>query len=227
MVRVSLRRFAVLTVAMWVLLAACGDSTAPGTLDTVAPTTTAPAASSTVPATPATTSVPMTAPEVSAVTMPVSTSPPASAAPHPRLIETRYGAAGPIATDASSPDGSGCSPGGDVLPDGLWFVAIEAIDEATLTLDLLCRFSGEAAFAHPEYGGGDHLYLNESSRLRTGLVAPDAVVWLLADPGLPGSQIARSPTEAAVAIADRGFAPFVWALVENSLVAELWEPWDS
>ena len=41
--------------------------------------------------------------------------------------------------------GSGCSPPGDVLPDGIWFGFAEAVEGGVITFDLGCYFSEPAA----------------------------------------------------------------------------------
>ena len=88
-------------------------------------------------------------------------------------------------------------------------------------------FANDAAFARPDYVGGDYLYENQSPKLRTGLVAPDAYVWLLSDHAIPDSQIPLTPTEAAPLIEARGFGAWTWIIIEDGLIIEFWEPWDS
>ena len=45
---------------------------------------------------------------------------------------------------SKEPDGSGCSPSGGALPDGVWYGYL-AVDHNRLALDLACRFTNDAA----------------------------------------------------------------------------------
>ncbi len=229
------RRWLVFATSVTLLAGACGDS---DSSDTQAPTslrqnqttqsqvetsqqsveTTVVVESTTT--TVATTVAPTTSEDPGTTEVPVIVEP-------ARLIDDMFGSYGPMSTDGSSPDGSGCSPGSDELPDGLWFVALVDVDEESVDLDLMCRFSGDAAFARDDYLGGDYLYLNDAPKIRTSSFNPEARVWLLANPGFPDSQEALLPGEVAGTIIGREYPPWVWALVENGLVRELWEPWDS
>lgn len=49
------------------------------------------------------------------------------------------------AVAAAIPAGSGCTPSGDVLPNGTWYGFIEGVDvgEAEFTFDLACVFEGD------------------------------------------------------------------------------------
>jgi hypothetical protein len=54
----------------------------------------------------------------------------------------------PVPTDGISANGSGCAPPpGDTLPDGIWFGDLKSVDvgASTVSLDLNCFFSGDAA----------------------------------------------------------------------------------
>lgn len=54
----------------------------------------------------------------------------------------------PVPTDGVSANGSGCAPPpGDTLPDGIWFGNLQSVDvgASTVSLDLNCFFSGDAA----------------------------------------------------------------------------------
>lgn len=71
-----------------------------------------------------------------------------------------------------SPDGSGCSVDGDVLPDGAWYGYL-AVHNHGLALDLACRFTNDAArWAIRTYedrrpdDSDERFVLNESTRLR-------------------------------------------------------------
>jgi hypothetical protein len=54
----------------------------------------------------------------------------------------------PVPTDGVSANGSGCAPpAGETLPDGIWFGNLQSVDvgASTVSLDLNCYFTGEAA----------------------------------------------------------------------------------
>ena len=54
----------------------------------------------------------------------------------------------PVPTDGVSANGTGCAPPpGDTLPDGIWFGNLQSVDvgASTVSLDLNCFFSGDAA----------------------------------------------------------------------------------
>ena len=42
--------------------------------------------------------------------------------------------------------GSGCAPGSDELPDGIWYVEVLEVEEQSLTADLACFYFGEIAW---------------------------------------------------------------------------------
>jgi hypothetical protein len=97
-------------------VAACGSSTDNSASSTSAPTTTTTAA--------------VTSTTTTASAVPTS----------PITIPTK--------NDGVSADGSGCAPPhGDTLPDGIWFGDLKAVDVAgaTVSLDLNCFFTGDAA----------------------------------------------------------------------------------
>ena len=62
----------------------------------------------------------------------------------------------PFAKNATGPDGSGCSPAGDTLGDGLWFGNLVSVDTPrnSIGLDLECFYSGAAANAASAAQGG-------------------------------------------------------------------------
>lgn len=126
-----MRRLRTLAVCVGLLLAACGDDATGTTLPfgtttavvTAAPTSTTPAS------------------EVTTTTAVVTT-----AAPTTTLAPTSTTAASPAAV----PSGSGCTPGGDTLPEGTWFGFVEGVvmtptGGADMTFDLACYFEGDQA----------------------------------------------------------------------------------
>lgn len=118
-----MRRTLSLLLGLSLLMVSCGD-------DSAATTTTT--ATTTVETT--TTTVPLTTTTVAPATT-------TTAAP------TTTTAAVTTTIPPAVPSGSGCSPPGDVLPDGEWFGFVEDIDilAAEFTFDLACHFDGAQA----------------------------------------------------------------------------------
>lgn len=107
--------------------AACGDDDA-GSTTTEATATSTTAPTTTTAAATITTAVPATTTTVADTT---TTAAPTTTGP-PRAV----------------PERSGCTPPGDVLPDGEWFGFIEGITSGTpdhITFDLACNFEGAQA----------------------------------------------------------------------------------
>lgn len=73
--------------------------------------------------------------------------------------------------------GSGCAPGGDTLPDGIWFVFVESADRKRIVFDLACFYTGAAARVAAAQDGeeanNDYYISNKSSRLRSAPLADD------------------------------------------------------
>jgi len=133
------KRSIALLVAMTLVLAACGDD---DVLQTAAPTTATTAAPTTVATT--------VAPSTTATTVtPTTTATTVAAAPlFPILFDGPNNPAfPPVLGIAGDPNGSGCVPGADVLPDGVWFGYAEAVSGGVITFDLACYFTGAAATA--------------------------------------------------------------------------------
>ncbi|MCB0991125.1 MAG: hypothetical protein KDB16_09120 [Acidimicrobiales bacterium] len=190
------------------------------TTSTVASSTTA-APTTAVPASAApTTGVPATAAPASSTTAAV----PVGAVDS--YIAATWGSSGPFYDNGGSePDGSGCSPASDELPDGIWYVRLVSLEDQTLGIDLMCVYSDEAAFSRPDYGGGDRLYVNESTKVRFVPLGENPSFYFLTDWNLPDSQQYVPLTVVANAISD-GPADG-WLLVEGGHATEFWQPWDS
>ncbi len=149
------------------------------------------------------------------------------------VLVSRYGRNGPqVPLAGGDADGSGCAPGPGPLPDGIWYGEVTAFEDASLAFNLICRYSGDRARAHPQYVAGDHVFVDESSLIRTVPVAPQAALSLLADRATPDSQTLVPVADApAFLAADTGRAAFPeagvegWVLVEDGLLRELLEPW--
>jgi hypothetical protein len=147
-----IRRIALLGV-MVLLVASCGDddvleSSTPTTATTAAPTTVAETtvATTAAPTTVAPTTVaPTTVAPTTVAPMTVATT--VVAAPQfPIIFESPGSPAFPaVFGNAGDPNGSGCAPGGDVLPDGVWFGYAEGVAQGVITFDLACYFTDAAA----------------------------------------------------------------------------------
>jgi hypothetical protein len=92
--------------------------------------------------------------------------------------------------DPGDPNGSGCSPPGDVLPDGIWFGFAEVVTGGEITFDLGCYFSEPAASAAAaEDGYGDveeGFYVrNQNPKVFAVPIAPTAQAWWI--DGAPGA----------------------------------------
>jgi hypothetical protein len=72
--------------------------------------------------------------------------------------------------DADEAHGSGCVAGGNELPDGIWFGFATSVTADTVTLDLACFWTGEAADAAAIADGAEPLGFhvrNENPTTRT------------------------------------------------------------
>jgi len=118
-----MRRTFSLLFGLSLLLVSCGDDST-ATTTTTDPTTTLPPTTTTTVVT-TTTVAPTTTTEAATTTT----------------------AAATTTIPAATPSGSGCSPPGDVLPDGEWFGFVEDVDilASEFTFDLACHFDGDQA----------------------------------------------------------------------------------
>lgn len=157
------RRIALLG-ALLLTVAACGSSPdsvplaatttaadSGSTSTTVVPTTSVPVATTAV----ATTAVATTA----APTTVATTAAPTTVAPAPLYPIIYDGMGRPtfptVLGNPGDPNGSGCSPPGDTLPDGIWFGYAEGVAGGIITFDLACYFTGAAAIAASAAGDCD------------------------------------------------------------------------
>ena len=118
--------------------------------------------------------------------------------------------------------GSGCSPGSDTLPDGIWFGHIESASSKTIEFDLIC-FAPLA----PDADGVGTL-TNNNAKLRTVPIAPSAMVHAIASDGhigelQPYSSWYLDPGQ-------EGFCPpegcwHVWLYINGGEVTELVQIW--
>jgi hypothetical protein len=121
-----------------------------------------------------------------------ATAPPATSATTGAPSATTSGAGdlgeAPV-LDTGAAAGSGCSPGGDTLPDGWWFGTVPEEVGDSLALDLECFFVGAAAQAAAAEDGeevANDVYLrNDSDTIRTTPLAAGVVAQCLPAEGTP------------------------------------------
>ena len=134
----------------------------------------------------------------------------------------------PTSTDGTSPDGSGCTPPeGTKLPDGIWFGVLKAVDPSagTISLDLACWFSGDAAQAATGSASpvpNDHYVRNENPKVYVlPTVVKVAVVPLAQSAGgglSGGSGPAQTGVAAAQSLIGSESTGYVWVEITDGLV---------
>lgn len=127
------------------------------------------------------------------------------------------------------PEGSGCSPRGDTLPDGSWFGLITEATAEAIEFDLACWFVGDdAEQAASEDGFGpvhnDYYVRNTSDRVRTVPAAAGAQAAFHPD-GIPDQVETATLAEYLTAVEDRGLVFGVWLTVEDGAVTQVREQW--
>ena len=194
-------RFA-LSFVFLAVIAACGTSSdVPGTSEPAATSTTSAEATTTssVPVAPTTTTAPRT-----------TTVPPTTAV----WTVAASGRNPGQSPESSAAVGSGCSPGTDLLPDGVWFGWVTDFGTDQVDFDLACLWPGRL---EPAAG-------NDASRVRPVPVTTDTLIYLGgADPVRYGDWSPRGAATAAVnAPGLPGTLPF-WLFVNSGVVTELAE----
>ena len=132
-----MKRILILTVLVALLAAACGDDSA---ASTTATTTTTTAATTTMAPVTTTTDAATTTAIVTTTTAAVTTTTIVYAVDSSSFFPDVLGSAG-------DPNGSGCVVNADILPNGVWFGYATSVSGATITFDLACFFTGDAAVA--------------------------------------------------------------------------------
>lgn len=188
---------------MALLAASCGDddaaSTTTGgstaaTTTTVVTTTAAPAttaATTTTTAATTTTTAPTTATTFAGPYYLVQFS-----GGHPTLPDALGG------DNSIDPRGSGCSPPGDVLPDGIWLGFAEEVVDGVITFDLACYFGGDAAVAAAAADGlGDpeegYYVRNMNPKVFAVPISPLATAYTIYAPELPYPDLFARPIDLA------------------------------
>jgi hypothetical protein len=195
-------------LAAGTLLTSCSGTTAESTTTSSQPTTTSslPATTTTAPATPTTTTAPGT-------------------------TTTTISPATTTTFDSNQlASGSGCTPGTDVLPDGVWFGIVDSYDSNGIAFDLACWFSGDAAvIASAEDGEespppNDYYVRNQNPKLRHLDVAPDTPVrWFLS--GDPNDYQDGTFTDWITFLDTIPFRLDIWVTIVNGNVASIEEQW--
>lgn len=98
-----------------------------------------------------------------------------------------YGLFPPVFTGSNEAQGSGCAPGTDTLPDGIWFGYVRSVKDTSLSFDLACFWVGQAAADHSgDEEVADAYYIgNDNPQLRTVPRDPSGTAyWIEANAGL-------------------------------------------
>lgn len=134
------------------------------------------------------------------------------------------------ASDPLAPEGSGCNPGTDTLPDGEWYGGVRGFDEQGFAFDLACLYVGDAAEAAAAEDGeespppNDYYVRNESEQVRTFTVDPDTpVTWYPS--GDPNDEVTGTYPEWIEFLATQESYLGIWVTVESGAVTEIAEWW--
>jgi hypothetical protein len=127
--------------------------------------------------------------------------------------------------------GSGCAPGGDILPDGIWFVFVKNASSETIVLDLACFYFGAAAEVAAERDGeeanNDYYISNRNSRLRRAPLADDIRVHAVNPGSAPSNSIRPVSLESWLRPGEGKVCPgdfcIVWLFINNGRITEIME----
>lgn len=132
--------------------------------------------------------------------------------------------------DPRAPEGSGCTPGTEGLPDGEWYGGVRAFDERTISFDLACLFTGEAAIAAAAEDGeespppNDYYVRNENDQVRVLVVDGDTpVTWYTS--GDPNDEATGVFSEWIEFLATQESYLGIWVTIESGAVTEIAEWW--
>lgn len=215
--RHRLLSLAIGVVALALLAAACGEddsSTTETTTTTAPPATTTTAAGET-----STTAAPAT-PTTTAETTTTTAAPTTTIAATTTTVDVNTLAVG-----------SGCTPGGTQLGDGVWFGYIDTADTTSIKFDLACWFTGDGAVQAAAQDGAespppnDYYVRNENPQLRTIPVASGAEVSWLPDTGDPSTQTTVPYADWLTGTAARGsdYQPGAWVTIEGGSATSIEE----
>jgi hypothetical protein len=184
-------------------------------------TTTAPA-----PATSSTTSVTTTAAPTTTTPATTTTAPLTFAVTDP----SRLTPPDPLPGSGGA-TGSGCAPGTDQLPDGIWFGLAVEVAEGAIRFDLACFYFGEIAWEKAaevgEEAPNDVWIVNDNPRIRTVRVGSEATAWGLTCDGEINHQPLvfgdEWPSSESCFVSCPGENCPVWLYINDSLVTEVME----
>ncbi len=132
--------------------------------------------------------------------------------------------------DPLAPEGSGCTPETDTLPDGEWYGGVRGFDEQGFSFDLACLYVGEAAEAAAAEDGeespppNDYYVRNENEAIRMLAVGPDTpVTWYPS--GDPNDEVTGTYAEWIEFLATQESYLGIWVTVESGAVTEIAEWW--
>jgi hypothetical protein len=171
-------------------------------------------------------SSPMTAPSVSSTTTPsppTATSstetpqvrPTTTSTPEPPAVDLQfsvdgYGQTPAISLGPTAALGSGCGPGTDSLPDGIWFGWVEAAVLRGVDFDLACLWPGRLEPAAS----------NDASRLRRLTVSDSTRVYVGTSEPVLYAEWSREPVEADNAPGLPGTLPY-WVFINAGVATEI------
>lgn len=132
--------------------------------------------------------------------------------------------------DPLAPEGSGCTPGTEGLPDGVWYGGVRAFDAQTISFDLACLFIGEAAIAAAAEDGeespppNDYYVRNENDQVRVLVVDDETpVTWYTS--GDPNDEETGTYPEWIAFLATQESYLGIWVTIESGAVTEIAERW--
>jgi hypothetical protein len=127
--------------------------------------------------------------------------------------------------------GSGCAPGGDTLPDGVWFVFVKNASSETILFDLACFYVGAAARVAAAQDGeeanNDYYISNRNSRLRRAPLADDIRVHAVNPGSAQSNSITPVSLESWLRPGEGKVCPgdfcIVWLYINNGRITEIME----
>lgn len=136
-----------------------------------------------------------------------------------------------IRAPGDTASGSGCTPGTDTLPDGIWYGLVTVAGERALDFDLACWFDGDAAIAAAAEDGeespppNDYYTRNASHRIRSVPVPSDIPVKWYPMIGDPTSETTVTYAEWRTVRDGRELQLAVWLEVDGGTVVSIHEQW--
>lgn len=133
-------------------------------------------------------------------------------------------------SDEPVPQGSGCTPGTDVLPDGTWYGLVADFNTDGISFDLACWFSGDDAVVAAAADGeespppNDYYVRNHNDLLRNLEVdASTPVTWYPS--GAPDDVAEGTFADWTAHLAEEEIWFGVWVTITDGRVSEIEEMW--